>query len=60
MVSKYLREVAMHQFNAFWKKHVPDLEPTAGYHGDADRFYREIRPAMRQLGIEKSAVWRKR
>ena len=60
MLCKYLREVCMRQFNAFWAKHVPGLKPTAGYPGDARRFYDEIRPAMEALGLEPDAVWRKR
>jgi ribonuclease HII len=60
MLAKYLREVCMKQFNAFWAKHVPGIQPTAGYPGDARRFYDEIRPAMDALGLEPDAVWRKR
>src|SRR5687767_604620 len=60
MLAKYLREVCMMQFNAFWAKHVPGLKPTAGYPGDAKRFYDAIRPAMDQLGLPADAVWRKR
>src|SRR5262245_44906058 len=60
MLAKYLREVCMRQFNAFWAKHVPGIQPTAGYPGDARRFYDEIRPAMEALGLEPDAVWRKR
>lgn len=60
MVAKYLREVCMIQFNAFWRKHVPDLKPTAGYPGDAKRFFDAIRPAMEKLGLPADAVWRKR
>jgi hypothetical protein len=60
MVSKYLREVLMHEFNHFWKRHVPELKPTAGYPGDAERFFKAIDPAMQQLGIEQTAVWRQK
>jgi hypothetical protein len=60
MLSKYLREVFMRQFNRFWCGHVNELKPTAGYPGDARRFYTAIRPAMKRLGIEEAAVWRKR
>jgi hypothetical protein len=58
MVSKYLRELLMREFNAFWQAHVPDLKPTAGYHGDSARFYEEIRPAVQRLGIPETDVWR--
>jgi ribonuclease HII len=60
MVSKYVREVLMAEFNRFWQEQVPDLEPTAGYPLDARRFLDAIRPAMTRLGIADSAVWRRK
>jgi ribonuclease HII len=58
MVSKYLREILMLDFNAFWQTHVPGVKPTAGYPGDAARFYREIAPAAARLRIPETALWR--
>ncbi len=58
MVCKYLREVCMGQFNAYWRRHVPDIKETAGYPLDAKRFIEEIRPAMARLGTSEAAVWR--
>jgi ribonuclease HII len=60
MLCKYLREVCMRQFNRFWAGHVAGLRPTAGYPGDAKRFYGEIRDAMTKLGLSEEQVWRKR
>jgi ribonuclease HII len=60
MVSKYLRERLMGEFNGFWQQRVPGLKPTAGYPGDAARFWRAIRPAAEQLGLAESALWRRR
>jgi ribonuclease HII len=60
MVSKYLREVLMGEFNRFWQSHVTDLKATAGYPGDSARFLEAIRPAMDRLGIDESAVWRRK
>ncbi len=60
MLSKYLREVLMREFNAFWQRHVPGLKPTAGYPGDAARFFQEIRAAILHLGLAESALWRRR
>lgn len=60
MVCKYLREVCMRQFNRFWARHVPGVRPTAGYPGDARRFFEEIQPAMTRLGLTRDQVWRKR
>ncbi len=60
MVSKYLRELFMGEFNRFWLKHVPGLQPTAGYPGDASRFLEAIRPAAASLHIPEGAIWRQR
>jgi len=58
MVSKYVRELLMLEFNRFWERHVPGLKPTAGYPTDARRYYQAILPVARQLGIPESALWR--
>jgi ribonuclease HII len=60
MTSKYLREVLMREFNAFWLEHVPGLKPTAGYPGDSARFLTAIRPAFERLQLNENAVWRRR
>ncbi len=60
MTAKYLREVLMREFNAFWQRHVPGLKPTAGYPGDAARFLDAIRPAAQRLGIAEAALWRRK
>lgn len=58
MAAKYLRELAMLAFNRFWQRHLPELRPTAGYPGDAARFWAEIRSVQQRLGIEDAVVWR--
>jgi hypothetical protein len=60
MTAKYLRELAMRPFNAFWQRHVPELKATAGYPTDAHRFFGDIRTARRRLKIANHVVWRKR
>jgi ribonuclease HII len=60
MVSKYLREVLMLEFNRFWQEHVPNLKPTAGYPGDATRFFRAIRQTMAKLGLREETLWRRK
>jgi ribonuclease HII len=60
MISKYLREVLMREFNRFWQSHVPGLKPTAGYPVDAARFFEAIRPAAARLGLNEAALWRKK
>jgi hypothetical protein len=58
MAAKYLREIAMVPFNAFWQRHVPGLKATAGYPMDSRRFLKEIRPACRRLGLAEETFWR--
>jgi hypothetical protein len=60
MVSKYVRELLMLEFNRFWQGHVPGLKPTAGYPGDAARFLEAIRPALERLQIAEPTVWRRK
>lgn len=60
MVSKYLREVLMHQFNEFWASHVPGLKPTQGYPVDAKRFREEIAVTARELEVDDFQLWRSR
>ena len=58
MVSKYVREVSMAEFNAFWRRQLPDVRPTAGYPVDAARFRRETEDVRRALGITDDVFWR--
>lgn len=60
MMSKYLREVLMLEFNRFWREHVPDLKPTAGYPGDAARFLEAIRQTIEKLGLSEECIWRRK
>ena len=56
--SKYLRELLMARFNAYWAGHVDDLRPTAGYYQDGQRFLRDIEPAIGRLGVDRSQLVR--
>jgi hypothetical protein len=58
MLSKYLREVLMHRFNEYWKSHLPDLAPTAGYYNDGERFLRDIERKRAELGIAREQLVR--
>jgi hypothetical protein len=60
MTSKYLRELAMTAFNAFWSLQVPGIRPTAGYPVDALRFKEEIADCQRRLGVSDDVLWRNR
>jgi len=44
MACKYVRELFMLCFNAYWCGRVTGLEPTAGYAADSGRFIDAIRP----------------
>ncbi len=60
MASKYLRELLMREFNLFWLEHLPGLKATAGYPGDAARFYAAIQPIAARLGLAETTIWRRK
>ena len=60
MVSKYLRELLMRQFNRYWQTRVPGLAGTAGYPVDAARFYAAIHPLLAGAGVGEADVWRRK
>ncbi len=60
MVSKYLRELFMGEFNAYWARAVPGIAPTAGYPLDAKRFLADIEPKLAALGLSHAKLWRSR
>lgn len=60
MFAKYVRELWMVIFNAFWSAQVSELQPTAGYPTDSKRFWSAIEPAVERLGIERDMLWRHR
>lgn len=60
MVSKYLRELFMEMLNRFWIDRIPDLAPTAGYYNDGRRFFQEIGPEVRRMGIGEQLLYRDR
>lgn len=60
MTAKYLRETLMTRFNRFWRSHVPDVKPTAGYVQDGRRFLQEINDQIDRLGIDRKTLIRSR
>ncbi len=50
--SKYLRELYMHGFNAWWCERVPGLKPTAGYVADGRRWLADTAPIRQRLGVD--------
>ncbi|MBN2562723.1 MAG: hypothetical protein JXQ75_17495 [Phycisphaerae bacterium] len=60
LVSKYIRELLMACFNAYWTSRVPELQPTAGYYQDGLRFLREVQPHLQRLGVVRNQLVRQR
>jgi len=60
LVAKYVRELSMRMFNAFWRGHVPTVRPTQGYPVDSRRFADDVATARASLGIPDHAFWRER
>jgi len=60
MTAKYLREVLMMRFNAFWRSHAPEVRPTAGYVADGKRFLADIEPVIDRLAIDRTLLVRQR
>ena len=60
MTAKYVRELAMTQFNRFWAGRIPGLKPTQGYPVDAKRFREQIKQEQRRLSIRDDILWRTR
>lgn len=58
MTAKYVRELAMTQFNRFWAGHIDGLKPTQGYPLDAHRFRKQIADTQKQLAISDDDLWR--
>ena len=58
MVSKYVREVVMLEFNAWWKQLIPELKPTKGYPVDAARFLKDIEDELHRQPIAQETIWR--
>ena len=58
MAAKYVRELHMHQLNAYFQALVPDLRRTAGYGRDAWRFLEDVAPARATQGVPDTAILR--
>lgn len=58
MTAKYMRELLMSRFNAFWLSHNPALRPTAGYYTDGQRFLADIEPLIETLQIDRGNLIR--
>lgn len=58
MVSKYLRELLMRQFNSYFRQHAPEIAPTAGYPVDAARWWQATAALRQRLGLSDERLWR--
>jgi len=59
IVSKYLRELFMLQFNSYWHQFCPDLKPTAGYHKDGVRFLNDLTNLLDERHLPLHAMVRR-
>lgn len=59
LTAKYMRELAMRAFNAFWSGRAPALQPTAGYPVDAGRWRKDAADVVAAAGCDWDAVWRR-
>lgn len=59
MTAKYVRELAMGRLNRFFRGHLPELKPTAGYYGDGRRFINDVEHVVARLGLEPSRLIRR-
>lgn len=60
MMCKYLRELCMHSFNAWWCRQISGLRPTAGYYQDGSRWLLDVEPHLTRLGIPREMLVRVR
>ncbi|MFH1021869.1 MAG: hypothetical protein V1809_00595 [Planctomycetota bacterium] len=58
MWAKYLRELMMRRFNAYWESR--GIRPTAGYPHDAKRWLAETGPLRREAGIDDALLIRRK
>ncbi len=60
MMAKYVRELCMVEWNAFWTEKIPGLAPTAGYPLDAKRYRIAIAAKATELGFKEADYWRRK
>lgn len=58
MLSKYLRELFMRAFNAWFCRRVENLAPTAGYYMDGVRWLDQVRPHLPRLALREEQLVR--
>lgn len=58
MTAKYLRELLMAHFNAWFSARIPGIKPTAGYYQDGRRWLADAGPHLAALGIGSEQLMR--
>ena len=60
MGAKYIREIMMHQFNAWFANYDAELKPTAGYFKDGRRWLMDSAELRRKIGVDDARLIRQR
>jgi ribonuclease HII len=58
MTAKYVRELLMMRLNRYFRSHMPELKPTAGYVEDGRRYIGDIEPLIARLGVDRRSLIR--
>ncbi len=58
MTAKYLRELLMAHFNAWFCARIPGLKPTAGYYLDGKRWLEDVAPHLPVLNVSHEQLMR--
>lgn len=59
-LAKYVRELVMEGFNAFFGGQQADLRPTAGYTTDGRRWLADAEALLRRMAVDRDALVRQR
>ncbi len=59
-LAKYVREISMRAFNAYFVELQPDLKPTAGYRNDGWRWMEDAAPALERADLPREVLLRER
>jgi ribonuclease HII len=60
MAAKYVRELMMSQFNAWFHTYDAGIKPTAGYYGDGQRWLNDTSELRQKLGVRDERLIRAR
>lgn len=60
MAAKYMRELTMHQFNAWFHTYDAEIKPTAGYYQDGKRWLSDTGELRRKIGVPDERLIRRK